>query len=57
MPLLWEEDAEQSLTNLSLYDLVDGLPEDYQDDEDDSLDNLISFISCSSIDCANLMQD
>ena len=54
MPSLWEEGAEQSLTNLSLYDLVDGLPEDYQD-EDDSLDDLISFISCSSIDCANLM--
>lgn len=55
MPLLWEEGAEQSLTNLSLYDLVDGLPEDYQDDEGDSLGDLISFISCSSIDCANLM--
>ena len=55
MPNLWEEGTEQSLTNLSLYDLVDGLPEDYQDEEDDSLDDLISFIPCSSIDCANLM--
>lgn len=50
---LWEEDDSSSLTNLSLYDIVDGLPEDYSDDEDDP--ELISLLACSSIDASNLV--
>lgn len=50
---LWEEDCDNlSLTNLSLYDIVDGLPEDYEEEDDE---DLISLLSCSSIDASNLI--